>query len=168
MARTRTFNWIGGIVLDCMNNIKSDIKTNMDMYGRNASKKSVRSLRTRVEVEGSGFVGVIEGNESFTWMERGSGPSSGASMKGGIYQAIYLWMKAKHIQPFFKAKKKETAYRQSAGAIAKTILMQGTTLHRYDLFDDIYTSSINQNSEKLLDIAAELMFNATVETAFEK
>lgn len=119
-----------------LNNIKTGIEQNMESKGRNASKKSVRSLKVviRGEMEAS-----IEADKSFNWMERGR---KSGGIPPNFVEIIMQWMNDKGISP--------ADPEDAAWAIAMSIKKRGTALSRgfrgHDGvgYDDIFTSKINE------------------------
>lgn len=130
-----------------LENVKTKIAERMASSGRNASGKSVASLR--VEVNDSH--GILWGSKSFLAMERGRGPGA---IPMGFVEIITAWAKAKGISAYSKAgvrQDKDTAMRSFAGAVAFNIMKKGTRLFRNKQYNDIYTSALNEELDKMKD-----------------
>lgn len=119
-----------------MRNIKAGIERNMANHHRNASGKSVRSLKYTIDGD---LHAQLDGNVSFLWMEKGR-------RRGKIpanFQAIILqWIRDKGISV-------SGDEHDAAWLIAQHIRKNGTKLNYAGGFDDIYTSVINTNVNDL-------------------
>lgn len=127
--------------------IKSRIAEQMATSRRNASGRSVASLKVEV---GDGHA-ILWGSKSFIAMEKGRGPGA---VPVGFTEIIMDWAKAKGISANAKPGKnvsKETAMRSFAGAVAYNIMKKGTKIHRTKQYDDIYTTVLNEELEKMSD-----------------
>lgn len=130
-----------------LTNIKNRIAERMAASHRNASGRSVASLKVEV---GDGHA-VLWGAKSFLVMEKGRGPGA---VPVGFTEIIMDWANAKGISANAKSGKnvsKEAAMRSFAGAVAYNIMKKGTKIHRTKQYDDIYTTVLNEELEKMSD-----------------
>lgn len=133
-----------------LNNIKDKIAAQMERSKRNASGKSVASLV--VEIDGDR--GAIWGDNSFHFMERGRGPGKIPYNFVGI---IKDWITSKGIaakntkRPNGSQMTQEAALNSFAGAVAFSIMINGTKLHRNKGFEDIYSSAISEELELMAE-----------------
>lgn len=139
---------------DALNFVKSGIESNMAHKRRNASMRSVRSLKTVVVNDNKAY---LEGLMSYTAMERGR---AGGKVPKGFAAIIYDWMVAKGVnaRPIpdkgtgrAKLTPQERGNKHMAYFIAKNIKEHGTRLHRTGGFDDIFSSNIEIAIDKLGD-----------------
>ncbi len=134
--------------------MKTKIAERMATEGRNASGRSVASLA--VEVDGDR--GILWGSKSFLVMEMGRRPGA---VPMGFHEIIYNWAKAKGISAKAKAGQKQTpdkALRSFAGAVAYTIMKKGTKLYRDKQYNDIFSTVLNDELEKMgEDLAINLL-----------
>ncbi len=138
-----------------LENVKSKVAQAMADNNRNASGRSVASLR----VEVNGNVGTLYGSKSFLVMERGKKPGK---VPYGFRDIIKQWVIAKGISvapiPSKRNDSKYTPYERGlnslAGAIAYKIMREGSKLHRDNGFNDIYTTAVKEELESL---ASELI-----------
>lgn len=139
------------------------IKRNMEAKGRNASFRSVKSLRPVVENDEHAY---LEGLSSFVVMERGR---RGGKVPYGFVGIIRQWILDKGIPVKLIPSKRwrpnekspyERGLDRMAGAIAHKIMTSGTRLHRQKGFDDIFTSKIE---EIMSQLERDLMLWAEVE-----
>lgn len=136
---------INDILKSHLENVKTNIAERMAASGRNASGKSVASLR----VEVSDGHGILWGSKAFLAMERGRGPGA---IPMGFVEIIMAWAKAKGISAHSKAgvrQDKDTAMRSFAGAVAYNIMKKGTRLFRNKQYNDIYTSVLKEELDKM-------------------
>ena len=164
MFDTRTVTLI---INDHVLKIKADIEENMKKYRRNASNRSVKSLKVETQEDGQGHEHVILwGNSSFLVMERGR---AGGRVPKSFYQIIRQWIIDKGIKvrqiPYktdrpHKYTVKERSLNIAAGVIAYNIMKYGTRLHRDQDFDDIFTSSIEREIEQMQQ---DIIFVASLE-----
>lgn len=140
------------IMRNHLENIEDAIKQNMESNHRNASMRSVRSLKVVIENDSHGW---IEGLKSFWVMERGR--KSGRVPKN-FREIIRQWIIDKGITvrriPYktnrpHKYTEQERSLISASGAIAYKIMTTGTRLHRSKGFDDIFTSAINKEMEEM-------------------
>ncbi len=127
--------------------MKTKIAERMATEDRNASGRSVASLT--VEVDGDR--GILWGSKSFLVMEKGRRPGA---VPMGFHEIIYNWAKAKGISAKAKAGQKQTpekALRSFAGAVAYTIMKKGTKLYRDKRYNDIFSTVLNNELEKMGD-----------------
>lgn len=130
-----------------LNNIKSRIIRNMTEQKRMASGRSAASLR--VEVQGNH--GILWGAKSFLSMERGRGAGK---IPLGFVAIIKQWAIDKGISVSARSKlgkpmSRESALNSFAGAVAYSIMKKGTRLHRSRKYDDIFTTVLNEELEKM-------------------
>lgn len=141
---------INDILKQHLTNIKDRIAERMAVNQRNASGRSVASLKVEV---GDGHA-VLWGAKSFLAMERGRGPGA---IPMGFVEIIMAWAKAKGISAKAKSGQKmtqESAMRSFAGAVAYSIMKKGTKLHRTKQYDDIFTTVLNEELEKMSNAMA--------------
>lgn len=160
MFDTRT---ITGIIQSHVERVKADIERNMERYRRNASRRSVNSLT--IETIGDSRV-ILWGERSFWVMERGR---KGGRVPSNFHAIIRQWIIDKGVKfriiPYktnrpHKYTVEERSLNMAAGAIAYNIMKFGTRLHRDQDFDDIFTSSIERELEKM---QSEIIFVASTE-----
>lgn len=135
------------ILKEHLTNIKNRIAERMASSHRNASGRSVASLK----VEVSDGHAVLWGAKSFLVMEKGRGPGT---VPAGFIEIIMDWAKAKGISANAKSGKnvsKESAMRSFAGAVAYNIMKKGTKIHRTKQYDDIFTTVLNEELDKMSD-----------------
>jgi len=133
------------ILTEHLTAMKAKIAERMAANGRNASGHSVASLT--VEVDGDR--GILWGSKSFLVMEKGRRPGA---VPMGFHEIIYNWAKAKGISAKAKAGQKQTpdkALRSFAGAVAYTIMKKGTKLYRNKQYNDIFSTVLNEELEKM-------------------
>lgn len=127
--------------------IKTGIAQQMSQQGRNASGKSVASLEIKADDSG----GYLEGSSSFFAMEHGRGPGS---VPKDFVSIIKDWIVAKGISYQNMMPKNgtpEQGLKRLSGAIAYSIMKNGTKLYRNKGYNDIYDSVLNEELEKLAD-----------------
>lgn len=128
-----------------LTNIKNRIAKRMASNHRNASGRSVASLK----VEVSDGHAVLWGAKSFLVMEKGRGPGA---VPAGFIEIIMDWAKAKGISACAKSGlnvSKESAMRSFAGAVAYNIMKKGTKLYRTKQYDDIFSSAVEEELKKM-------------------
>lgn len=140
---------IRNLIKNALDFVRIGISNNMNTYNRNASRNTLRSLRTIVESDQYGY---LEGLSSLAFMERGRG-------RGKLpynYQEIFKrWVIDKGIalktntNNGYNPSSWDKAAGRVARAIAFSIMKNGTTLHRTNTFEDIYSSNINLAIDKL-------------------
>ncbi len=131
-----------------LENVKATIAKQMEANQRNASGRSVASLKVDV----NGNVGTLFGSKSFLVMERGR---KGGKVPKGFYGIIRQWIidKGIAVAPIPSKTNRailspdERGLRSLAGAIAHKIMKEGTRLHRDGGFNDIYTTAVNEELE---------------------
>lgn len=134
------------ILNDYLNAVQRAIKSNMAARGRNASNKSVKSLRN--EIVGDDRA-ILWGESSFLVMERGR---RSGKVPYGFVNIIRQWILDKGISvrpiPAKTARAKispqERGLRSMSWLIANKIRTSGTRLHRMGGYDDIFTSAIEK------------------------
>lgn len=130
-----------------LTNVKNRIAERMASSHRNASGRSTASLKVEVD---DGHA-VLWGAKSFLVMEKGRGPGA---VPAGFIKIIMDWAKAKGISANAKSGQnasKESAIRSFAGAVAYNIMKKGTKIHRTKQYDDIFTTVLNEELEKMSD-----------------
>ncbi len=130
--------------------IKNRIAERMALSKRNATAKSVASLKVEI---GDGHA-ILWGAKSFLAMERGRGPGA---IPMGFIDIIQAWAKAKGIAAKAKVgqnQTQESAMRSFAGAVAYNIMKKGTKLHRTKQYDDIFSTVLNEELDKMSDAMA--------------
>lgn len=140
---------VENFVRDTLTIIKNRMIANMARRGRNASMRSVNSLK----ITTTGIGGTLEGLRSFVAMETGR---RGGKIPQGLRHIIAQWIDDKGISIYDpyggKPNKKKVAF-----LIARSIQQKGTALKRRGGFDDIYSSVIN---EEVLKLADKIRFTA--------
>lgn len=139
-----------------LENVKTKVAQAMADNQRNASGRSVASLTVAV----NGNVGTLYGSKSFLAMERGR---KGGKVPFGFVGIIKQWIIDKGISVApIPAKRRNVKYtpherglNSFAGAVAYTIMKEGTRLYRDKAFNDIFTSAVNEELELM---SKELMF----------
>lgn len=139
-----------------LENVKTKVAQAMADNQRNASGRSVASLTVAV----NGNVGTLYGSKSFLAMERGR---KGGKVPYGFVGIIKQWIIDKGISvapiPAKRRNAKYTPHERGlnsfAGAVAYTIMKEGTRLYRDRAFNDIFTSAVNEELELM---SKELMF----------
>lgn len=127
--------------------IKTGIALRMAQQGRNASGKSVASLEVSVNESG----GTLEGASSFLSMEYGRGPGK---VPYNFTDIIKDWIVAKGISYQDLIPKNgtpEQGLKRLSGAIAYSIMKNGTKLHRDRGYNDIYDTVMQEELEKMAD-----------------
>lgn len=119
-----------------MRDIKAGIERNMTNLHRNASGKSVRSLKYTIDGD---LHAQLEGNISFLWMEKGR---KRGKIPSNFQNIILQWIRDKGISV-------SGDEHDAAWLIAQHIRKHGTKLNYTGGFDDIYTSVINTNVNAL-------------------
>lgn len=141
------------IIADHLESLKSYIQFQMEAYGRNASNKHVNSL----QVDASATYGVLSGLESWNYMETGRG---GGKVPNNFRAIIYQWSIDKGIQidaiPYkrdgdHKYTPEERGRWKFAYFVAKKIMMDGTSLFRSGVREDIYSSAINREVAAIME-----------------
>lgn len=141
-------------ILDAyLKEVEDAIRQNMDTHGRNASGRSVRSLRRVVVSDSRAY---LEGLKSFLVMERGR---KAGKVPRGFVGIIRQWIIDKGLPvrlvpaKTWRGDMRKSPYDRGldrmAGAIAYTIRNKGTRLHRRKGFDDIFTTAINEVTDRL-------------------
>lgn len=143
--------------------VKTGIALRMEQQGRNASGRSVASLNVVADDSG----GYIEGSSSFLSMEYGRGPGK---VPYDFRNIIKDWIVAKGIsyQDLIpKNGTSEQGLNRLSGAIAYSIMKNGTKLHRDNGYNDIYDTALEEELEKLSDEAVGI-FDADIEKIHEE
>lgn len=146
-TKLKTMNSTIDILTDHLNRIKERIAEKMALNSRNASGRTVASLKVDV----SETHAILWGSKAFLAMERGRGPGP---IPMGFTDIIYAWAKAKGISAKAKSgsnSNPDMAMRSFAGAVAFNIMKHGTKLHRSKQHEDIFTSVLNEELEKMSD-----------------
>lgn len=127
--------YVEPLIRDSLERIKKRIIEQMAANNRNASGKSVKSLR----VETTGVDGVLWGKRNFMVMETGR---KGGRVPYGFTSIIAQWIQDKGISVFNRP-------HSAAWFIARKIAKEGTSLHRMGVQQDIYSKVIREEFEKL-------------------
>lgn len=139
---------VRSIIYNELKRANDEIKANMQRYGRNASGRSVRGLKVRMQGYNYGY---IEAPHQFAYMERGRGP--GGNSLGFLGYIILKWAYAKGITLHLKRgdvnihSAKPYEAKRVAFGIARSIMENGTRLHRSGNRDDIFTTA-SRNAER--------------------
>lgn len=136
---------IVGIVARHLDAIKAGIVERMAQYGRNASGRSVASLEVETNEDG----GSLKGLSSFLVMERGRGPGK---VPANFTSIIRDWIVAKGIS--YKGMipvngTPQQGLARLSGAIAYSIIKNGTRLYRDKRYNSIYSDLIEKELEAL-------------------
>ena len=133
-----------------LENLKSTIASRIDEYKRTVTGRTAASLTISV----SGNRGILYGSGSFLAIERGRGAGK---VPYNFVRIIKEWIVNKGIT--FKpipAKRKNVKYtpmerglNSFAGAVAYKIMKEGSRMHRDNIYNDIYTSAVNDELESL-------------------
>lgn len=151
-------NAIQDILLRHLEHLKSTIIARIAENNRNVTGRTAASLAITV----SGNSGSLTGSGSFLAIERGRGAGKVPYNFVGI---IKEWIVNKGIsyKPI-PAKRKNVKYtpmerglNSFAGAVAYKIMKEGSRMHRDNLYNDIYTTAVN---EELDSLASELVITS--------
>lgn len=138
---------VSRMLTEALEGVKAAIIQNMSSKRRNASGRSVRSLR----VEVLGNIGYLWGSRSFMTMETGR---KGGRVPKGFHKIIEQWIRDKGISVYATSTNPEANIRSAAYLIAKKIAREGTTLYRRGGNEDIYSKAsldaFSKLSENLL------------------
>ena len=153
---------IKDIVQQHLDNVKAGIAQRMAQQGRNASGRSVASLNVVATDDG----GSLEGSSSFLAMENGRGPGK---VPYDFVSIIRDWIVAKGISYQDMIPKNgtpEQGLKRLSGAIAYSIIKNGTKLYRDNGYNDIFTSVLEEEMEKMsneiagvYDLAVDALHN---------
>lgn len=136
---------VQNIVTAHLNAIKDGITARMAQQGRNASGRTVRSLEVRAADTG----GSLEGDSTFLYLEHGRGPGK---IPHGFYDIIKDWVIAKGISYQQFAPRNgtpEQGLTRLSGAIATSIMKNGTKLYRDHGYNDIFSELMETELDKL-------------------
>jgi len=136
------------IYREYLNTVKGDIEVQMRRQNRVASRKGIQSLRV---VANQFLTAEIRGLKYIQYLEDGVG-SHPKSFGRGLIDNIAQWMKDKSISPFRNGEivpSTSTNIRRAAGAIARSIVKQGTAIRRGEQGLDFQTP-IQENMPQLL------------------
>lgn len=151
---------IRGILQSYIEKIKLDTINNMASHQRNVTGKSVRSLTTQVIGNGEA---IMYGSSSFLAMERGR---AGGRVPRDFFSIIKQWVvdrgisvtpikpkptKNGNVRRNVKLTPYERGLNHLSGAIAYRIIKDGTRLHRRNQFDDIFSTSVEENTKEMFD-----------------
>ena len=117
----------------------------ISQQGRIASGRSVASLEVNVNAN----VGYLEGASSFLTMERGRGPGN---VPRNFTSIIRDWIIAKGISYQNLIPKNgtpEQGLTRLSGAIAYSIMKNGTKLYRDKGYNDIFDTALKEELEKI-------------------
>lgn len=121
---------------EALESVRKRIILNMNLNQRNASGRSVASLRTEVNSVG----GSLYGLSSFLYMEKGRGKGR---VPRGFADIIAQWIVDKGIQitPPPRSHNPDPAHilRSVSWCIATKIAQSGTALHRKGVMQDIFS-----------------------------
>lgn len=136
---------IQDIIKQHLEAVKTGIIQHMSQQGRMASGKSVASLNVVVKDKG----GFLEGASSFLAMERGRGPGD---VPRNFTSIIRDWIIAKGISfqnLIPKNGPPEQGLSRLSGAIAYSIMKNGTKLYRDKGYNDIFDTILKDELEKI-------------------
>lgn len=143
--------------------VKAGIAQQMAQQGRTASGKSVASLEVSADENG----GTLSGASSFSTMEHGRGPGS---VPKDFKSIIRDWIIAKGISYQDLIPKNgtpEQGLSRLSGAIAYSIMKNGTKLYRDKGYNDIYDSVIAEELEKIAEETVGV-FDAEVDSLHQE
>lgn len=146
------------IVSNHLNAIKEGIELRMAQKGRNASGRTVGSLAVNATDTG----GYLEGSSTFLYLEQGRGPGK---VPMGFFDIIKEWVVAKGISYQDMIPKNgtpEQGLARLSGAIAYSIMKNGTKLYRDHGYNEIF-SEITEKELELMSQEASGVFEAEVE-----
>lgn len=138
------------LIEDALKFVMVGIGNNMDRYQRNASGASVRKMKIVMESPDHGYL--ASPNFSFRVMERGR---KMGKVPHGFVDIIKKWIIDKGIPIHtstahgYDPTSFDKQAKRMAGAIAHSIMQNGTRLHRNSQFDDIFTTNINVATARL-------------------
>ena len=115
------------------------IDRNMSAHGRHVSRHTIESLRPEVSKNG---IGILWGSGSFFALEKGR---RGGKVPYGFYGIIKQWIQDKHLS--FEGQKINSV----AWFIAQKIKKEGSKMYREGTFQDIMSTAINEEIQKILD-----------------
>lgn len=136
---------IQDIIKQHLEAVKTGIIQHMSQQGRIASGRSVASLEVNVNANG----GYLEGASSFLTMERGRGPGN---VPRNFTSIIRDWIIAKGISYQNLIPKNgtpEQGLTRLSGAIAYSIMKNGTKLYRDKGYNDIFDTVLKEELEKI-------------------
>lgn len=125
------------------------IKKRMSERGRNASGRTAASLT----IKPSQYGGAVYAKESAQFLEHGRG---GGKIPTGFIEIIKQWIidKGLTVKPIETTRQSSiTPYERGlnslSGAIAYSIMKNGTSLHKAKAYDDIYTTVLEEELDVL-------------------
>lgn len=138
------------IISECLERVRQRVQERMDASGRNASGRTSKSLTVVLSEMG----GSLEAAPSYRYMltGRGAGP-----VPANFTDIIAQWITDKGIsvRPQRAGQSQEAALRSMAGAIAYSIMKNGTRLHRQggqeDMFTDIFAEEVERMGADMLN-----------------
>ena len=141
------------IVTRHLEEVRKGIAANMEAMHRNASGKSVESLKVEAGRNSQGETSaLLTGGRQWLYMEHGRGPGKVPYNFTGI---IREWILNKGISfSGVPGKTQERKLTNLSWMIASSIMKKGTTLHRNNGYNDIFDSLIAKEMDKLADEAA--------------
>lgn len=120
-------------------NIKDRIATRMNELKRTASGRSASSLSVTLVTN---FNAYLEGDSQWNVMQKGR---SGGKGPYNFQEIIKDWIQAKGIAVSPRRNEtQESALNTAAYLITRSILQKGTALYRYNGYNDIYDSAIEE------------------------
>ena len=138
------------LLLQELNRLKSRIAEKIASSGAGASGRTAQSLSVTVD----GDTGTLWGAAHIRQLEHGRGPGP---VPSGFFAIIEQWVRDKGIDAEGYAPKGRDAskmtsdqkVRSLAGAIAYTIMKQGTVLYRSGTPRDIFSEAIGESLDRL-------------------
>ena len=151
-------NDVKSVLTKELNSLKKTIEERMAAEKVSASGRTLASLQVVV----SENEGTLYGTSYFRQLEHGRGPGK---VPRNFASVIQDWIKAKGVNfnsyvPKGRDGSKMTNEQHLtslAGAIAYTIMRQGTLIYRHGTPRDIYTSAMNQTVENIRDRIGDIM-----------
>lgn len=146
-------NSIPQIVTKHLQAIQQGIVANMEAMKRNASGRSVASLKVEAGRNASGEASAfLTGGQQWLYMQRGRGPGK---VPYNFAEIIREWIVKKGLSlASVPGKTQERKLTSLSYMIANSIMKKGTTLHRNSGYNDIFDTLVAKEMEKLADEAA--------------
>lgn len=144
---------IKDILQEHLNHLREVIIAKIDEYKRTASGRTAASLTIVV----NGDRGTLYGSGSFLAIERGRRPGK---VPHDFFGIIRQWIIDKGLTYKPMPYKRKTAGKYTpeerglnsfAGAVAYKIMKEGTRMYRDNIYNDIFTTAVNEELEALSD-----------------
>ena len=157
-----SLNTIPQIVTKHLEQVRKGIAANMEAMHRNASGKSVASLKVEAGRNTQGeSTAALTGGQQWLYMQRGRGAGK---VPYNFQTIIRAWILNKGISlSGVPGKTQERKLTSLSYMIANSIMKKGTKLHRDKGYNDIFDTLIAREMEKMADEAA-----GVIDTEFTK